>query len=219
MKEVRTLSTAKLERTVEVRDAFITPEEGGKMVLEGYAAVFDQPAVIYERGGGHYTEVFDRTAFDGCDMGKCCLKYNHDRMGLVMARTRGGSLIVAPDEHGLKFRAELFDTTSARDCYNVVRQGGIDGCSISFVVDAEGEWSTYDRGQRTRHIKHVARLLDVSLVDIPAYEGTNVEARSFFDAEAEKETADAVKREHDVTAALARIKIYKMKGAVIYGKD
>lgn len=205
------MATIKLERTVEVREAFITPEEGGKMILEGYAAVFDQPTIIYQRGGGSYTEVIDRGAFEGCDTSKCCLKYNHDRNGLVMARTRGGSLIVRPDEHGLKFRAELFNTQTARDCYEVVRSGGIDGCSFSFVVDAEGEWNTYDRGERVRHIKKIARLLDVSLVDIPAYEGTSVEARSFFDAEAIKEAAEAEEREKAIASALALISIYKHK--------
>lgn len=205
------MSTVKLERTVEVREAFITPEEGGKMILEGYAAVFEQPTLIYERGGGHYTEIIDRGAFENCDMSKCCLKYNHDRTGLVMARTRGGSLIVAPDEHGLKFRAELFNTQTSRDCYEVVRSGGIDGCSFSFVVDTEGEWNTYDKGVRVRRITKIARLLDVSLVDIPAYDGTSVEARSFFEAEAEKELADAEKRAKAVAVALARIEIYKHK--------
>ena len=41
----------------------------------------------------------------------------------------------------------------------------------------------------------IKRLYDVAAVDIPAYDATSISARSFYSAEAEREAAEAVKRE------------------------
>jgi hypothetical protein len=38
-----------------------------------------------------------------------------------------------------------------------------------------------------RTIRKIKKLYDISAVDIPAYDTTSISARSFFEAEAEKE--------------------------------
>ena len=121
-------------REVELRNA-VTQEEEGKMVLEGYAAIFDSPTVIYRSGKNEYKEVIDRNAFNNCDFSDCCLKYNHG--GILLARTRGGSLNLSVDDKGLFFRAELFNTNTSKDVYNIVKEGGLDKCSFAFRVREE----------------------------------------------------------------------------------
>jgi len=167
-------------RHVELRDATVQ-EEDGKMTLEGYAVVFNSPTVLYKCGDTEYKEVIDAKAFEECDTSDCCLKYNHG--GMLLARTRGGSLKLSIDEKGLFFHADLFDTNTSRDVYNIVKQGGLDKCSFAFRVREE----SFDEKTLTRTILKIEKLYDVAVVDIPAYQQTSVSARSLFEMEIEKQ--------------------------------
>lgn len=163
------------------------------MILEGYAAVYNTPTVLDEIEGFEYKEVIAPGAFDHTDFRDCCLKYNHNNGVPILARTRGDSLTIYPDNHGLFFRAVLFDISIARDVYKLVRGGALDKCSFSFTIAPDGEH--YDRKTRTRTITAVDRCFDLSIVDIPAYDSTSVNARSFFELVREKELLESSKRE------------------------
>jgi len=183
---------AKFERIVQFRNLDVE-ERDGEMILEGYAAVFDQPTVLYtDENGIEYKEVISRNAFDNCDMSKCCLKYNHESAVPVMARVRGGSLELGVDDYGLKFRGKLFNTSISRDVYELVKEGGIDECSFAFTIATDG--APYDKKTRTRTVSSIAYLWDVAVVDNPAYGGTSVSARSFFEMEIEKEALENEKQ-------------------------
>ncbi|HYH05375.1 MAG TPA: HK97 family phage prohead protease [Bacillota bacterium] len=153
------------------------------MILEGYAAVFNQPTVLYTVGDVEYKEVLDRNAFANSSFSDCCLKYNHQDGVPILARTRGGSLELAVDDYGLFFRAKLFNTQVARDVFTLVKEGGLDKCSFAFSVSDV----TYDRATNTRTIKGIKKLWDCAIVDVPAYDQTTVSARNFFDAQIELE--------------------------------
>ena len=168
-------------RRVELRN--LTAEsENNSMYLLGHAAVFDTPTVLWEYDGVEYKEVIARGAFDNADMKDCCLKYNHSNDIPILARVRGGSLALSIDNIGLKWDANLFDTSVARDVYALVKGGGLDKCSFAFTVEEE----EYDRTTHTRTIKKIGKLFDVSIVDIPAYDDTDVSARDYFKSEDEK---------------------------------
>lgn len=165
-------------REVELRDASVQDQDG-KMVLEGYAVIFNSPTVLFRYGDVEYKEVIDAKAFEECDTSDCCLKYNHG--GMLLARTRGGSLQLKVDEKGLFFRAELFETSTSKDVYSIVKQGGLDKCSFAFQVREE----SFDEKTNTRTILKIEKLYDVAVVDIPAYDDTSVHARSLFEMEIE----------------------------------
>ena len=173
-KEMRILSS-----NLEVR----SNDENNEMILEGYAATFDNPTCLYEYDGVKFNEVIDRGAFDEMDSKDCCLKYNHSDNVPILARSRGGSLELTVDNIGLRFKAKLFNTQTSRDVYELVKQGGLDKCSFAFTIKED----SYDRDSRTRHIKKIDKLFDVAIVDIPAYDSTSVSARSYFELEREKE--------------------------------
>lgn len=154
-------------------------EEQERMIVEGYAIVFDEPTDL------GYIEVIDRGALDNCDMSDVCLKYNHEDTYLIMARTRNRSLQLEVDEHGLKIRAELIDTLSNRDVYKSIQAGLLDKMSFAFIV-SDANWDTVD-GQDIRHITGIAKLFDVSVVDVPAYAQTEIYARSKDAVEKEQE--------------------------------
>lgn len=153
--------------------------------VEGYAAVFNTPTVMYEYDGIKYSEKVDRGAFDQAQMSDVVMNFNHG--GKPVARTKNGTLKLSIDDYGLKVHADLSSTTESRALYEEIKAGLIDKMSFAFTVGEE----SYDRDTRTRTIKAIKRVFDVAAVDFPAYESTAITARSYFEAEAERERAEA----------------------------
>lgn len=162
-------------KEIRLIDMRATEDEG--MVVEGYAAVFDTVTNL-----GWMNEVIDRHAFDNADMSDIVMKYNHEDSILPMARTRGGSLQFNVDDHGLKIRAKLPDTSVNRDIYTLIREGVLSKMSFAFTVKSE----EYDYDTDTRKILEFDKIFDVSVVDVPAYESTEIYARSKEQYEEEK---------------------------------
>lgn len=149
-----------------------------EMTVEGYAVIFDNVTDL-----GWSKEVIDRNAFNGCDMSDVCMKYNHEDNVLIMARTRNQSLQLIVDERGLKIRAKLIDTQNNKDIYKMIQAGLLDKMSFAFTV-AKQE-TDYDTD--TRRILAIDKLYDVSVVDVPAYDSTEIYARSKEEYNEEKE--------------------------------
>ena len=152
----------------------------GEMTVEGYAAVFESPTVLYRNGAIEYKEKISAGAFDGAEMRDVVFNFNHQ--GKPVARTKNGTLALSTDERGLKVRADLSGTEEGRRLYEEIKGGYIDKMSFAFKVSEEA----YDRNTHTRDIRGFERIFDVAAVDQPAYDATSISARSYFDAEAEK---------------------------------
>lgn len=160
----------------------------GEMIVEGYAARFNESTVLYSFDGIDYREVIERSAFDSCNMNDVVMNYNHS--GKPVARTKNNTLQLNVDDTGLKIRADLSGTEEGRRLYEEIKGGYIDKMSFAFHVDNGGD--SYDKDTHTRHINTVQRLYDVAAVNQPAYDTTSIYARSYFSAEAEKEKAEAL---------------------------
>lgn len=167
-----------MNRKKEIRLVEMRAVESEEMIVEGYATVFDSVTDL-----GWYKEVIDRNAFDEADMSDIVMKYNHEDSVLPMARTRGGTLTFEVDDHGLKIRARLVDTTVNRDIYTLIKEGILSKMSFAFTVKRE-EW---DEETDTRRILAFDKIFDVSVVDVPAYETTEIYARSKEEYEKDKE--------------------------------
>ena len=139
--------------------------EDGKMEIKGYAAVFNSPETY------SYTEVISDKAFDNADMSDVVLRYNHNDSFMVLARTRNHSLELNVDEKGLFIDAKLQDDiTDHRNIFNAIKSGLIDKQSFAFVVDED----EYDYDTDTRTITKIGKVFDVSVVDQPFYNATDV---------------------------------------------
>lgn len=160
-----------------------------KMVIEGYAAVFDKETLIGSEEWGFY-ESIDRKAFDGANMKDVPLKYNHSDFVPILARTRNKSLELSVDDTGLFIRAELLDTQDSVDMYKRIKAGLIDKMSFAFTVK---ESNFTDDKTPHRRILRFDRIFDVSVVDVPAYDDTSIYARSLELAEANLRQAEAGK--------------------------
>lgn len=163
--------------------------ESDKMVIEGYAAVFDSETLIGTEEWGFF-ESIDKRAFEGANMKDVPLKYNHSDAVPILARTRNKSLELTVDDKGLFIRAALLDTQDSVDMYKRIKAGLIDKMSFAFTVKEEAV-----RNGKTPHRKILRfdRIFDVSVVDTPAYEDTSIYARSLDRVETWKRQAEAGK--------------------------
>ena len=144
---------------------FRAVEDTDKMEIKGYAVVFNSPETY------DYTEVIDEHALDNTDMSDVVLRYNHNDSFMVLARTRNHSLNLEKDNTGLMIDATLQDDiTDHRNIYNAIKSGLIDKQSFAFTVDED----EYDYDTDTRTIKKIGKLFDVSVVDQPFYNATDV---------------------------------------------
>ena len=183
-------------RLANISDFKIELREGeaeNKMILEGYAAVFNSETLIGSEDWGFY-ESIDPRAFDSADMRDVPLKYNHSDAIPILARTRNKSLTLTVDGRGLFIRAELLDTQDGRDMYTRVKAGLIDKMSFAFTVQEE-DFKYIDGETPHRKILKFDRIFDVSIVDTPAYDDTSIYARSREHAEAVMRHAEAGKSE------------------------
>ncbi|WP_404988428.1 HK97 family phage prohead protease [Clostridium culturomicium] len=163
------------QRLVEMR---AVDNEEGKMIIEGYAITYDQPAT-HQYGTRKFTEIIKRGSLDYTDMKDVPLRYNHNDTWCIMARTRNNSLQLIKDEKGLKIIAELIDTQSNRDIYKSIQEGLIDKMSFAFTVADQGDSWSYGDLETIREVTNIKKLYDVSVVDTPFYDTTSVFARSF----------------------------------------
>lgn len=161
--------TEKTMKEMRISELRALQENNDEMIIEGYAVVFETEADL-----GWCKEVISRDAFNDCNMSDCVMKYNHNDNCLILARTRNKSLELLVDSKGLKIRAKLIDTTQNRDIYKMVKAGLLDKMSFAFSVRKQ-EW---DYENDIRRITEISQLFDVSVVDVPAYDSTEIYARS-----------------------------------------
>lgn len=167
--------------------------EEGKMQIKGYAAVFNSPETY------GYTEVIAPTAFDEADMTDVVLRYNHEDTFMVLARTRNNSLKLNVDSTGLFMNATLQDNIqSHKDIYNAIDSGLIDKQSFAFIV-AEDE---YDYDTDTRTITKIGKVFDVSVVDQPFYNATDVSVARDIDNNEFLSKREELRKEHEQKIAL-----------------
>lgn len=150
--------------------------EDSPYVVDGYAATF-QPYVLLRMDGVDYSERIMPRAFDMADLSDVIFQFDH--AGKVYARSGNSTLEVAPDEKGLKIRADLSSTEASKELFEEIRTGLITKMSFGFTVEEDH----YEADTHTRVIDRVRKVYDVSAVSLPANEGTEigVSTRGWFD--------------------------------------
>ena len=176
-------------RTMELRIQKSEDEEQSYMV-EGYASTFDtyKLATIDDKD---YFERIEPTAFDNADLSDVVFRIDHE--GKVYARTSAGTLKVWTDEHGLANRTDLSRTEKAKEIFADIAAGNYPQMSFAFHVADDD----YDKKTRTRIIREIDKVYDVSPVTFPAnpYTELSVATRAFLDGVIEEETAERLERE------------------------
>lgn len=185
---------------------FRTKEDTEKMQIEGYAVVFNSPETY------DYTEIIDEHALDNTDMSDVVLRYNHNDSFMVLARTRNKSLELNVDEKGLMIDATLQDNiTDHRNIYNAIKSGLIDKQSFAFTVEED----EYDYDKDTRTIKKIGKLFDVSVVDQPFYNSTDVSVKSENDEFLAKRKELREEHEQQIEEEKKQEELRKLKDSLI----
>ncbi len=176
----------------------------GKMEIKGYAAVFNSPETY------GYTEIIAPTAFDEADMSDVVLRYNHNDSFMVLARTRNKSLKLDVDEKGLFMDATLQDDiTEHKNIFNAVKSKLIDKQSFAFTVEED----TYDYDTDTRTITKIGKLFDVSVVDQPFYNATDVSVARDINNSDFLARREQIRKEHEEKQRLEELR--KLKESVL----
>lgn len=162
-------------------------------MISGYASVFNSKTSI----GDYFEEVIAPGAFARSlaenDV-RALFNHNWDK---VLGRTKSGTLRLLEDERGLKFDVDLPNTTAARDLAESMERKDIDQCSFGFVATEE-KWD-YSVEPALRTVIE-AKLYEISVVSIPAYEDTEVSlVRS---KEIDKEVEQRMKIIHQINQTL-----------------
>ncbi|MBQ6840406.1 MAG: HK97 family phage prohead protease [Oscillospiraceae bacterium] len=166
---------------------FTTREENGTPTIEGYFAVFNS---IYEIAPG-MTESVAPGAFSKTLAGNIRALTNHDTT-LVLGRTKAHTLELREDEHGLWGKISINPKDAdAMNLYERVKRGDVDQCSFGFDIVSE-ETDFRDDGSVHWTIQDVM-LYEVSCCTFPAYQETNISARSDERAILQKRELDAWK--------------------------
>lgn len=132
---------------------------------------------------GFFDEIIEPGALNEADLRDVRFLVNHDTRKIPLARSRRNNghstMQLSPNENGLDIDV-LLDTennSEARALYSAVQRGDISGMSFMFSVDDE-EWENLESDHPTRHIRKIGSVVEVSAVTFPAYESTEINARS-----------------------------------------
>lgn len=174
-------------RTLE--SIFQIREENEQKRIEGFFAVFDG---IYDIAPG-MSESIDSHAFDDTLSGDIRALINHDTT-LVLGRTAAHTLELRTEAHGL-WGSILINPNDqdAMNLYERVKRGDVNQCSFGFDVTRE-DAEVREDGSVHWTIKGV-KLYEVSVCTFPAYETTEVSARSAEAVDIRKRRFDAWKAE------------------------
>lgn len=132
---------------------------------------------------GEFDEIIESGALMSTDLTDVRFLVNHDISKIPLARSRrnngNSTMQLTVDNMGMNIRVTL-DTennSEARALYSAVQRGDISGMSFMFGVSDE-EWENLEGEHPTRHIRAISTVVEVSAVTFPAYNSTEINARS-----------------------------------------
>lgn len=185
------------------------------------AIITGRPIVYNSRTDlGYFDEIIEGGALDTADLTDVRFLVNHNTDMIPLARSRrnngNSTMQLSPDVNGLAIRVKLDveNNADARALYSAVSRGDITGMSFMFAVQDDA-WDDLDTDHPTRRIRSISSVVEVSAVTFPAYDATEINARSkeaLDSARAALESAsqqnanplDSEKREHELELEKAK---------------
>lgn len=143
-------------------------QSGENRTIEGYALKFN--SLSKDLGG--FKEIISPEALASTDLSDVRCFVDHDS-SMVLGRTASQTLELTVDDVGLHFRCQLPNTSYANDLYESINRGDINECSFGFVVRDDSQTWTQENGMYIRNLNSIDELFEISIVSIPAYNGTD----------------------------------------------
>lgn len=168
----------KLETRAYNFDVLAEQDEERGSIITGRPIVYESVTDL-----GWFDEVIERGALNNADLTDVRFLVNHDLSKIPLARSRrnngNSTMQLMVDEEGMSIKVVL-DTENnadARALYSAVERQDVTGMSFAFSIDSE-EWDDIESDHPTRRIKEISNVVEVSAVTFPAYEATEINARS-----------------------------------------
>lgn len=168
-----------LEKRSYSFDVLASETGDGEKIITGRPIVYNSRTNL-----GYFDEIIDAGALDNSDLTDIRFLVNHDTSMIPLARSRrnngNSTMKLTPDAEGLNLdfvKLDIENNSDARSLYSAVSRGDITGMSFMFFVDGES-WENLESDHPTRHITAISRVLEVSAVTWPAYDSTEIYARS-----------------------------------------
>lgn len=156
-------------------------EESGKKYLSGYFIRFNEETELYR---GQFETVAPEAIPDDIADRDIRALFDHDT-GKVLGRTSAGTMTLRKDDKGLFGTVEINDDDpEALSIYAKVKRGDVSQASFGFFIKDQDIEKRDDGWHNT--LTDVD-LFEVSVVAFPAYETTEIGARSRDNQHAEQE--------------------------------
>lgn len=169
---------------------------------------------------GCYDEIIAQGALANTDLTDVRFLVNHDISKIPLARSRrnngNSTMLLSTDNDGMYIRVTL-DTennSEARALYSAVQRGDISGMSFMFSIDEE-EWTGLESEHPTRTITDIGTVVEVSAVTFPAYDSTEIEARSKAALESARSALDNARRQRAQSVETDELAILKAKNEIL----
>lgn len=151
-------------------------EKPDKKTIRGYVLKFNERSLLlwdewYEKVcKGAFSRSLEENTI------KALWNHNTD---VVLGSTKSRTLSLKEDDEGLFFEIDLPNTSQARDLYESIKRGDVDGVSFGFYVRENGDKWEYLKEEDV----YERTLLDIDLVEIsptafPAYPSSEAGTRS-----------------------------------------
>ena len=102
------------------------------------------------------------------------------------------------------------NTSEARALYSAVQRGDITGMSFMFGV-RDDKWDDLEREHPTRHITDISTVVEVSAVTFPAYDATEINARSKSALDNARAALENARQQTAPTVDTAELELAKAK--------
>lgn len=153
--------------------------DNGEKIITGRPIVYGSRTDL-----GYFDEIIEPGALDSADLTDVRFLVNHNTDMIPLARSRrnngNSTMKMTPDHQGLNLdfvKLDVENNTTSRALYSAVERGDITGMSFMFSVNDE-EWENLESDHPTRHIRGISSVVEVSAVTWPAYDATEINARS-----------------------------------------
>lgn len=168
-----------LERRAFTFDVRAIESENGEKIITGRPIVYESKTDL-----GWFDEIIARGALDGADLRDVRFLVNHDTSMIPLARSRrnngNSTMKLSTDFDGMNMdfvKLDVENNSDARALYSAVQRGDITGMSFMFSIDAQ-EWLDLESDHPTRRITKIGKVVEISAVTFPAYDSTEISARS-----------------------------------------
>lgn len=186
-------------------------------IITGRPIVYDSMTDL-----GWFNEIIERGALNKTDLKDVRFLVNHDISRIPLARSRrnnaNSTMQLTVDDDGMSIRV-LLDTENnaeAKSLYSAVERGDISGMSFMFSINGE-EWEDLESDHPTRRIKEIGSVVEVSAVTFPAYESTEIYARSKEALDNARSALESARQRNAKPLDSGELELLKAKTKILMG--